>query len=180
MIKFITGNTNKFAEINALMPDQVEQLVVDLPEIQDIDPHAIIRAKLETAFSYASGQLMVEDVSLRMGCLNGLPGPLIKWFLKAMGPEGLADIAARLGNNQAEASVLIGYASHPDDIHFFEGSVAGTIVQPKVVSKFGWDGIFMPDGYDKTFAEMTAEEKNAISHRKIAVTKLVEFLKSSK
>ncbi|MCC7356722.1 MAG: non-canonical purine NTP pyrophosphatase [Candidatus Doudnabacteria bacterium] len=176
MIKFITGNANKFAEVNALMPGQVEQLVIDLPEIQDIDPHVIIRAKLQAAFEHASGQFMVEDVSLRLDCINGLPGPLIKWFLKAMGPDGIADIATKLGNNRAEAFVVIGYASNPEDIHFFEGSVAGTIVNPKVVSKFGWDGIFMPDGYDKTFAEMTSEEKNAISHRKIAVTKLVEFL----
>jgi len=59
---------------------------------------------------------------------------------------------------------------------FFEGSIKGTIVAPIAESSFGWDPLFKPDGHDKTFADMTPEEKNAISHRRKALQKLKEFL----
>src|SRR5690606_28504693 len=61
--------------------------------------------------------------------------------------------------------------------YFFEGRINGEIIEERRGSKgFGYDSIFIPEGYDRTFAEMTEEEKNAISHRAIAVKKLVDFL----
>jgi non-canonical purine NTP pyrophosphatase (RdgB/HAM1 family) len=175
MLYFITGNKNKFDEVAAILPE-VEQLDVDLPEIQEIDPHEIIKAKLMEAFQHTTGKFIVEDTSLYLDCMNGLPGPLIKWFLKTVGNKGLADIAEKFGNSKAQAKTMIGYATDRDDIHFFEGVVEGKIVQPKAVSGFGWDPIFLPDGYTKTFAEMDKSEKNEISMRRMAVNKLGEFL----
>ena len=61
-------------------------------------------------------------------------------------------------------------------IHFFEGEIKGTIVNPRGKTDFGWDPIFQPNGHKKTFGEMTKEEKNKISHRKVAVEKLKEHL----
>lgn len=84
MIYFITGNKNKFEEVRAILPD-AEQLDIDLPEIQEIDAHGIIRAKLHAAFAHEEGEFIVEDLSFYLECLNGLPGPLIKWFLKTIG-----------------------------------------------------------------------------------------------
>ena len=66
---------------------------------------------------------------------------------------------------------------HGDDVNFFEGRVDGTILNaPCGEGGFGYDPLFMPEGYDRSFAEMSADEKNAISHRGRAVRKLVEFL----
>jgi len=172
---FITGNKNKFEEVKAILGD-VEQLDIDLSEIQDIDAKNIIRAKLLEAMNHKEGTFIVEDTSLYLDCLKGLPGPLIKWFLKTIGNEGLASLAEKLDNNKAEAKTIIGYAKSRDEIEFFEGSISGTIVVQVGTSGFGWDPIFQPDGFDKTFAEMTAEEKNSVSMRKIAVEKLREFL----
>lgn len=171
---FITGNKNKFDEVRAILSN-VEQLDIDLPEIQDRDAKNIIRAKLGEAFNYQERELMVEDTSLYLDCLNGLPGPLIKWFLDTMGNEGLTNLAEKLGNDKAEAKTVIGYAKNREEIYFFEGSVMGKIVAPTGKSNFGWDPIFQPNGCDKTFAEMTGEEKNKVSMRKIAVEKLKEF-----
>jgi non-canonical purine NTP pyrophosphatase (RdgB/HAM1 family) len=118
--------------------------------------------------------LIVEDTSLYIEDLKSLPGPLIKWFLKTLGEEGIFNLLK--DNYKAEAKTIIGYAKNKDDIYFFEGSIKGSIVSPRGSNGFGWDKIFQPDGYDKTFAEMTKEEKSEISMRSIATLKLKEFL----
>jgi len=175
MIYFITGNKNKFEEVRSILPD-IEQLDIDLPEIQEIDAKAIIRAKLQEASNHKKGEFIVEDTSLYFECLNGLPDPLIKWFLKSIGNDGLAKVTEKLGNSSAEAKTIIGYARSHEEIYFFEGTVKGKIVHPKGDSNFGWDPIFLPDGYSETFAEISREEKNKLSMRRIAVNQLEEFL----
>ncbi|MBI2121899.1 MAG: non-canonical purine NTP pyrophosphatase [Candidatus Sungbacteria bacterium] len=177
MIHFITGNKDKFEEIKAILPE-IERMKIDLPEIQEIDAHEIIRQKLESAQKHAKGEFMVEDTSLYLECLNGLPGPLIKWFLKTIGVGGLAGLAEKLENTKAEAKTVIGYMSGSGEIRFFEGIVKGQIISPRGEKRFEWDRIFRPDGHDKTFAEMGMEEKNKISMRRIAVNRLKKFLKA--
>lgn len=179
MIYFITGNKNKFEEVKAIVPE-VERLDIDLPEIQEIDAKAIITAKLQEALNHQKGEFIVEDTSLSLECLNGLPGPLIKWFLQAIGNEGLVSLAERLGNNKAEAKTIIGYAKNREEIYYFEGIVKGKIVPQRGESGFGWDVIFLPDGHSHTFAEMIQEEKNRISMRKVAAEQLEGFLQTQK
>jgi non-canonical purine NTP pyrophosphatase (RdgB/HAM1 family) len=174
-IYFITGNKNKFEEAKSVIPE-LQQLDIDLPEIQEIDAKTIIKAKLAEAFRHKQSEFIVEDTSLYLDCLNGLPGPLIKWFLKTIGNDGLARLANSSGNAKAEAKTMIGFAKSIDDVHYFEGSLDGTIVSPRGDTSFGWDPIFQPEGSLKNFAEMSGEEKNAISMRKIAFTKLKQFI----
>ncbi len=180
---FITGNKNKFKEIEEILPG-LEFLEMDLPEIQEIDPHKVVRAKLEAAFAHKKGEFIVEDTSLYLECLNGLPGPLVKWFQKTIGIEGIANLAEKLGNDRAEAKTIIGYAKNSEEIHFFEGAVSGKIVSPRGGHKFGWDPIFQPGppagrqaGPPKTFAEMEDEERRSLKMRRVAALKLKDFLK---
>lgn len=175
MIYFITSSKNKFEEVKSVVP-KIEQFEMDLPEIQEVDAKAIIEAKLKEALKHKKGEFIVEDTSLYFDCLNGLPGPLIKWFLKSLGNNGLAKLAERMGDNKAEAKTIIGYADDKGTIHFFEGAIKGRIIKPRGEANFGWDPIFLPDGYDKNFAEMSREEKNKISMRREAANKLKEFL----
>lgn len=174
---FITGSANKLAEVQAILAD-VQQLDIDLPEIQELDPHKIIEAKLNEAFKHHQGEFIVEDTSLFFVGLNGLPGPLIKWFMKTIGIYGLAKLALNSGDTSATARTLIGYARNQDDIQYFDGVVKGQIVEPRGDTNFGWDPIFLPADHDKTFAEMTTEEKNEVSMRRLAVEKLKEALTS--
>ncbi len=174
---FITGNKNKFAEMSAILPN-IEQCDIDLPEIQDIDAKEIIKAKLLEALKYKQAECIVEDTSLYFDCLNGLPGPLIKWFMKTLGNDGLFNIVEKLGNSRAEAKTIIGYAKNSKEIYYFEGSINGTIVSPVGKSGFGWDSIFQPEGSLKSFAELTQKEKNEISMRRITLNKLKEFLEA--
>lgn len=172
---FLTGNAGKFDEVHALIP-QVEQLDVDLPELQEISAEKIIQAKLTEAYRHHAGQFIVEDTSLYFDCLQGLPGPLIKWFLKTMGNNGLAELVQLYGNNRAQAKTILGYAEKEGSVNFFEGSVYGSITSPRGENGFGWDMIFQPDGQTKTFGEMSAEEKSTFSMRRLAVEKLRKHL----
>lgn len=173
---FITGNENKFREVKAVLPD-IERLDIDLPEIQHSDAHTILETKLEEAAKRYEGEFMVEDTSLYFDCLNGLPGPLIKWFLKHLGAQGLYDLCGNYGNYAAEARTVIGYSSK-GNTRFFEGSTRGVIVAPEPGSTFGWDPIFRPEGYDVPYARLSVDEKNRISHRGKAARQLKEFLES--
>jgi inosine triphosphate pyrophosphatase len=181
ILYFVSGNKNKFEEVKAILADfaEIKMLDIDLPEIQELDSKQIIAAKLSEALRHQESNVFIEDISLSMEALNGLPGPLIKWFLKTMGPEGLAHIAQKLGNNKAEAKIVLGFAKNKDEICFFEGAIKGIIVEPRGESGFGWDKIFQPEGFAKTYGEMTPEEKNAVSMRKIALQKLKDFLKNT-
>lgn len=172
---FLTGNVNKFTETQSIIPN-IERLDIDLPEIQEIDAREVIRAKLLEAIKHKQAEFIVEDTSLYFDCLNGLPGPLIKWFMQTMGNEGLYNIVKKFENNRAEAKTIIGYAKNIDEIYYFEGSIKGEIVLPTGKFGFGWDQIFQPEAYSKSFAELTQEEKNDISMRRIALNKLKEFL----
>ncbi len=176
MIHFITSSTNKFSEVKPIL-DNIEQLNIDLPEIQEIDAKKIIESKLREALTRHDGEFIVEDTGLYMDCLGGFPGPLIKWFLKAVGNQGLFEITEKLGNSSAQAKTIIGYSNNKGEINFFEGILNGKIVSPRGENGFGWDEIFMPDNYDKTLAQMTSDEKNQISMRRNAVNKLKDFLK---
>ncbi len=185
-IYFITNNVNKFSEVEQIIPG-IQQLQIALDEIQELDAKKIIEHKLLEAkkkkseiskTSGALGAFIVEDTSLYLECMKGLPGPLIKWFLQTIGNEGLYNLTVKLKNNNAEARTLIGYYNR-GKIKYFQGIVKGKIVSPRY-SNFGWDAIFMPDGYDEVRGEMTTSDKNEISMRGQAVQKLKEYLKKDK
>ena len=178
MLYFITGNKNKFEEAKAIL-GEIKQLKMDLSEIQEINTRKIIEAKLIEALKYKEGQFIVEDTSLCMDCLGGLPGPLIRWFLETLGANGLAELAVRLKNQKAQAKTVVGYARSFDDIHFFEGSIKGKIVLPRGDQDWHWGPIFEPNGQTKTYGEMERGEKNQLSMRRVALNKLKEYLDSA-
>ena len=172
---FITGNKHKFADIKNHIPS-LEQLHIDLPEIQDLDPQKVIGAKLRAALDHHDGEFIVEDTSVHFDCMNGLPGTLIKWFLETLGPAGLFNLCDKHGNYKATVRIIIGYASSKENIHFFEGVVHGDIVSVRGGGGFGWDPIFSPEGSDKSFAELKEEGDFSFLCRDIAVEKLKKYL----
>ncbi len=180
-LTFITGNVDKLAEVQAILPF-VRGKHIDLPEIQESDLYKVVQEKLRVAVAQHTGPVMVDDTGLFLDCFasrdgsDGLPGPFIKWFLQTVTNEGLAAMAQKLGKTKARACTIIGYADGNGNTQFFEGSVSGAVVSLQGTSGFGWDHIFVPDGYDQTFARMGMEKKNQISPRALAVCKLRDFL----
>ena len=179
-IKFITGNNKKFAELQAVLaPIEIEMMSVDLVEIQSLDPHEIIKHKLSEAFKHHSGKFIVEDSAMYMEALGGkLPGPLIKWFNETVGTDGLANISVKLGNKEAHATTIIGYAENADDIKFFEGRISGTIVSPRGDYLFGYDPIFLPQGQTLTLSELKSNGDFHSSPRGLATAKFKAYLEN--
>ncbi len=175
MLYFITGNEKKFLEVKLMLPE-IEQLHIDLPEIQSTDGREIVEAKLREASNHHEGEFIVEDTGLYLKGLNGLPGPFIKWFLDKLGTEGVYKLAEKIGIFEAEAKTVVGYLDKNKEMYFFEGIIVGDLVPPRGEKIFGWDPIFKPKGDDRTFSEMSREQKNEISHRMLAIGKLKEFL----
>ncbi len=185
IIKFITGNKNKLAEAKAIFErDQPEiELVmekdIDIPELQG-DPVDIVKDKLAWAIDRIEGPLMVEDTSLCYNALEGLPGPYIKDFLKKLGTKGLYKLIDGFEDKTAYSQCIFGLiAKKGDKGELFIGKTPGKIVDPRGPNNFGWDPVFEPEGFDKTYAELESETKNKISHRSKALAKLIDYLKEN-
>lgn len=172
----VSTNPNKGIEAERILGVPVLRVSISLPEIQAATVEEITRYKMEVAKTKGYQRLIVEDVSLGFDELGNFPGPYVRWLLEAAGGKGLAAIAYALNNRAARAQCCVGYWDG-SRAHMFMGEAQGEIlVQPRGERHFGWDAWFKPAGSDKTFAELTPEEKDAISHRGRAYRKLAEHL----
>ena len=178
-MKFATSNKNKLREAQQITGISFESLVIDLPEIQAINVIEVIEEKAKVAYKFAGEPVLVEDTGLSIEVWGGLPGALIKWFMKAIGNEGILKMMSSESNRSATVTTHLAYFDGVAT-HTFSGSIKGEIPESiKGESGFGWDPIFIPEGSTKTFAEMTMFEKNIFSHRKKAIEKLTAYLKSN-
>ena len=173
---FITGNAGKFADAASLIPE-LKQLDIDLPEIQSVDPREVIQHKLNEASKSYDGNFIVADASIRLSALGGLPGPLIRWFYQTLGNDGIYDLVRRYEDNQVSFVCELGLL-YNGEINFFESVLEGRIVEPRGKNGFAWDPIFQPIDADKTFGEMTREEKSEYNTLIDALKKLQIFLEN--
>ena len=179
LITFVTGNPKKLEEVEAILEPYLSQKIIskniDLPEYQGT-PHEICTEKCREAYRKMGGPVIVEDTSLCFNALGGMPGPYIKWFLSALGPDGLPRLLLDFNDKTASAICIFGYAESQENIQQFEGRTDGQKVFPRGTNDFRWDPIFLPDQHSKTYGEMNHDEKNMISHRSGALRKLKEFV----
>ena len=175
-ILLVTGNANKLREWQRLMPADVrlESIDIDLPEIQSDDPLEIVADKAKRAYEVAGKPVVVEDVAASLEHLNGLPGPFIKFFMKRLGHDALYQLAEH-EDEAAVVSCAVGYYDG-EELVTLSGDVSGMVVAPRGDNGFGFDVTFVPDGFDKTYAEMSDDEKDAVSHRQKAIRLFVSTL----
>lgn len=173
----VTGNQNKLAELQAILPAdfELDAKKLDLPEIQSLDPFEVVGEKLRAAFKILNKPVIVEDVSAELSCLNGLPGPFIRYFEERLGPSALHKLTRGYDDKKVTIRCTMGYFDGEQQ-KIFDGAVNGTIVAPRGDNGFGFDSVVITDGFEITNAEMSPEQKNSISHRALAVAGLVEFL----
>ena len=165
-------------------------------EIEDI-----CRIKCQEAAKHVKGPVLVEDTCLCFNGLKGLPGkyisficsipfdnndcfnlgPYIKWFLEKLGADGLHKLLAGFDDKSAKAICTFAFTRAEDsEVVLFTGITEGKIVEPRGCTDFGWDPIFEPTGFDKTYAELPKETKNEISHRFRALEKVKEYFTDRK
>lgn len=188
-IIFATNNAHKLSEVQAVLGDGFRLLTPrecgiteDIPETQaTLEGNALQKARY--LYEHTGRDCFADDTGLEVEALGGAPGVHSaryatdghdfaannRLLLKNM--EGAADRRARF--RTVVALIL------DNKEYLFEGIVYGRIAEAESGAEgFGYDPLFVPDGFDRTFAEMSAEEKNAVSHRGRAVRKLAEFLHS--
>jgi len=117
-------------------------------------------------------------VAAGLACLNGLPGPFVKYFERHLGKGALYKLAQHADDKSVSISCTMGYfdGSHMDIVR---GEVHGTVVPPRGENGFGFDFVFVPDGETRTSAEMSLAEKSQISHRALAARELIALLRTS-
>ena len=176
----VSGNPEKVKEAQAILQIPIELADIDLDEVQTLDLEEVARKKVEEAYQIVKKPVFVEDVSLKIDALGGFPGPLVKFFLKALGNEKLLKILKEEKDRGITVQSATGYHDGRD-VHVFLGEFRGTISKElRGNDGWGFDFFIIPDGYDKTLAELGFEEKNKISHRKRSLDKFRQFLDSQK
>lgn len=188
-ICFATNNKNKIAEVSQMLQGKYELVSLEeigcteeLPEEQDT-MEGNSRQKAQYVWQNYNISCFADDSGLEVEALDGAPGV---YSARYAGPQRsdsdnielvLQNLEGK-SNRNARFRTSITLILNGQE-HQFEGTVNGSITQGWKGNKgFGYDPIFIPAGHSKTFAEMSSEEKNSISHRGIAVRKLVDFLKT--
>lgn len=184
---FATNNLNKLAEVQKMLPDTIRLLTLKdincFDEINEtestLEGNATLKANYITQkFGY---NCFADDTGLEVESLNGAPGVYsARYAGKENNAENnMAKLLTELSNKpNRKAQFRTAIALNLNGEQFlFEGVCKGDILKEKQGEKgFGYDPIFKPTNFDKSFAEMSSEEKNKISHRGLAIQKLVTFL----
>jgi XTP/dITP diphosphohydrolase len=177
---FVTSNENKARELSHILGFSIEVRNLELPELQSISVEEVARNKAKIAYSKVRQPVIVEDTGVHISAFGGFPGPLAKWFVTGLGYEGACRSLDISKDRRAYAETCIAFYNGKRSREF-TGKIYGSIAyHPRGASNFGWDRIFIPKGYKRTFGEMSIEEKAKISMRGIAGRKLRKFLQGNK
>lgn len=149
-VTFITGNENKAALLAKLLDMEIDYHKLNLDEIQALNPEEIVEHKVRQAYEILKRPVLVEDTCMGLDELGGLPGPFIKFFIEqADGAEKICRMADGLKSRRATATVTFGYYDG-ERLELIQNKVHGDIPkhpgEPR--SGFGWDTVFVQDGYD--------------------------------
>lgn len=186
---FATNNKNKILEVQQLLPESIEIISLEsigcfeeIPETADtIEGNAILKANYVTQkYGY---NCFADDTGLEVDALNGEPGVFSARYAgqKCSSEDNMNKLLESLGdatNRTAQFKTVIALNLNGRQ-HLFTGIAKGEITLKKIGNQgFGYDPIFKPEGYSRTFAQLSLEEKGLISHRGKATEQLINFLKT--
>lgn len=175
---FVSHNRGKFEEIDELFKLNNLSLQwknVEYEEIQAESTEEISRRSCETLTSMISEDFFIEDTGLYIKSLKGFPGPYSSYVVTKIGLPGILKL---LENRERDAYFLtvVSLRIHGNIIQFSGKSSGHISFEEKGKNGFGYDPIFIPEGSELTLSEMTVAEKNAVSHRAIAINKMIDYL----
>ena len=170
------------SRVNIVTPDTIPNFPELIEDGNSFEENA--EKKAEQASAYADMAAFADDSGLAVEALDGAPGI----YSARYAGEGATDaqriaklLEAMKGKTDRRAKFVcaIAIAYRGDDVALFRGEVCGTIADaPRGTNGFGYDPVFIPDGYDKTFGELPSEVKDSISHRAAAMVKAVKFIRA--
>ncbi|WP_338103438.1 XTP/dITP diphosphatase [Methanolapillus millepedarum] len=179
-IIFVTGNAGKFNEIREILANfgiEAIQNKGDYPEIQADDLEPIAAASAKAAADDLKIPVLVDDSGLFIKALNGFPGPYSRFVEDHLGNPRVLKLMEGEQNREAYFKTVVAFCRPGEEPLTFSGTVDGKIAyEERGSGGFGFDPIFDYNG--KTFGELGTEFKNTISHRRRAVDKFLEYLKS--
>ena len=189
---FVTNNPHKLEEIRKIVGERIEiyslkeiNCLEEIPETADtIRDNAIMKAQY-VAEKYGV-DCFADDTGLEVSALGGAPGVHTARYASEEGHDTIGNMQLLLQNLEGETDRSAQFVTYialiiKGEIRTFEGICKGTILtQMQGNEGFGYDPIFQPEGFEKTFAQMSSEQKNAVSHRGKATRKLIEYLKDLK
>ena len=180
MITFLTTNSGKFEEASEILGERgikVEMAEKRYREVQADSLEEVVKYALE---DLDMENVFIEDAGLFIASLSGFPGVYSSYVYETLGNAGVLKLLEGCKERRAGFRSVIGYRGAGKEVKIFEGEVIGTIhTEVRGSEGFGYDPIFIPEGYTKTFAE-DMKVKNKISHRKVALGALAEYLEKEK
>ena len=183
-VYFATENRNKYVEaarISALFGVTLKHLNVEKKEIQSQKLTEIASFAAKQAAEAANKGVVVEDAGFFVRGLGGFPGPYSSYVFDTVGWEGILKLMHGVRNRAAYFEAVVAYCQPGKRPICFTGNVKGAVrIGARGSYGFGFDPIFVPMGDQKTFAEMSADEKNLYSHRARAFTKFCKWFRSSR
>lgn len=174
---FVTASGDKFNDYQFLLGKYANLVwiayTVEDPMVPDLT--ILIRRQVEIAKPLLPNlPFLVEQTNLNIHAWKGLPGNATGMFIKGVGMEGICKMLNTFEDRRATVVTDLAYCAPDGRVQVFRGEVNGHIAEtPRGVNLYGWDAIFVPAGYERTFAEMPLEQRNSISTRKLAVAKLL-------
>ena len=183
IVWFLTGNTNKFLEARSILTPfgiRVRHLRISKVEIQNPRLENIARFALKEALKVQRRPIVVEDSGLFIESVGGFPGPYSSFVYKTVGLEGILKVLDNHRDRKAYFQSTVAYGSPWISPRVFSGRVKGRIARTILGSSgFGFDPIFIPNGYNTTFGQTSQEFKNAKSHRARAFHSFASWFRTS-
>lgn len=188
-ICFASNNIKKWQEIkDKLSIDGIEVITLEMAGITEDIPetgttfHANALQKAQYVFDKTGLYCFADDSGLEVNVLNGAPGVYSARYAgeQRSTEDNMNKLLSELEGKEDRSASFITVIALIDEegIHYFEGEIKGHIIgEKRGGSGFGYDPVFIPEGYTQTFAEMDSSEKNKISHRALAVADLINYLK---
>lgn len=186
VIFLATGNFHKFDEARRVLAEygiSSGMLRVKAVEIQSDSLTEIAKTSVIDAYNRCHLPVIVEDAGLFVDALKGFPGPYAAYVYKTISNPGLLKLMENVKNRKATFRSVIAFYNGKSEPMCFEGAATGVIPHDEIwgtlKTGFGFDPIFQPEGSEKTFAEMTIEDKNGFSHRANAIRKFAAWHKKN-
>tara|TARA_B100000609_G_scaffold82767_1_gene66025 strand:+ start:101 stop:682 length:582 start_codon:yes stop_codon:yes gene_type:complete len=179
-LQIITSNNGKIKEFKEIFGDSKYLPVqnnIDYPEIQALSLEEVVDFGLSWLREKIEPPFVIDDSGVFIDNFDGFPGVYTRYVYDTIGLAGVLRQMEGVDNRACTFRCVLGLLTESGEKQKFVGECSGTLINElRGDGGFGYDPIFIPEGFDKTFAELASEEKNSISHRGKAMRELIDFL----